>query len=121
MENKKERKVFKTLDEQIEILRGKGLTIKDEEYAKEVLLRENYFFLNGYRYLFVRSRDNKVFIPGTSFEELYSLFLFDRRLRNILFKNILIIENNIKSIIAYQLFIQHHQQRPSGRTSGMAT
>jgi len=103
MENKKERKVFKTLDEQIEILRGKGLTIKDEEYAKEVLLRENYFFLNGYRYLFVRSRDNKVFIPGTSFEELYSLFLFDRRLRNILFKNILIIENNIKSIIAYQL------------------
>lgn len=37
------------------------------------------------------------------FEELYSLFLFDRKLRNVVFKNILMIENNIKSIISYQL------------------
>ena len=45
-------KEFKNLDEQVEILRKKGLTIKDEKYAKEVLLRENYFFLMGYRHLF---------------------------------------------------------------------
>ena len=45
-------KEFKNLDEQVEILRKKGLTIKDEKYAKEVLLRENYFFLMGYRNLF---------------------------------------------------------------------
>ena len=96
-------KIFKTLDEQIDILRDKGLTINDEKYAKEVLLRENYFFLNGYRHPFVKSRDNKVYIEGTKFEELYSLFLFDRKLRNIMFKNILIIENNLKSIISYQL------------------
>ena len=98
-----ERKVFKTIDEQIDTLRGKGLVIDDEKYAKEVLLRENYFFLHGYRYPFLRSLDNKVFIPGTKFEELYSLFVFDRQLRNIILKNILIIENNLKSIIAYHL------------------
>ena len=96
-------KIFKNLDEQIGILREKGLTISNESYAKEVLLRENYFFLNGYRYPFLKSLNNKVFIPGTTFEEYYSLFLFDRKLRNIVFKNILIIENNIKSIISYQL------------------
>lgn len=97
------KKVFKSLDEQIELLKSKGLVIKDLEFAKEVLLRENYFFLHGYRYPFLKSMDNKVFIPGTSFEELYSLFLFDRQLRNLLFKNILVIENNLKSIMSYQL------------------
>lgn len=35
--------------------------------------------------------------------ELYSLFYFDRQLRNIMFKNILIIENNCKSIFSYIL------------------
>ena len=43
-------KQFKTLDEQIQIFKHKGLVIKDERYAKEVLLRENYFFINGYRH-----------------------------------------------------------------------
>ncbi len=96
-------KQFKTLDEQIEILKHKGLVINDEVYAKEVLLRENYFFLSGYRHLFMSSNDPKKFIEGTTFEELYSLFLFDRQFRNIIFKNLLIVENNLKSIISYRL------------------
>ena len=95
-----EGKIFKTLDEQIEILKSKNLVIDDEKYAKEVLLRENYFFLNGYRHPLMKSKDNKVYIDGVKFEELYSLLLFDRKLRNIVFKNILIIENNLKSIIS---------------------
>lgn len=96
-------KIFKTLDEQILILRNKGLIIDDEEFTKSILLRENYFFINGYRYLFVKSLRDKTFIEGTNFRELYALFNFDRQLRNILFKNILIIENNIKSIMSYVL------------------
>ncbi len=43
------------------------------------------------------------FIKGTTFDELYATFVFDRRIRNIMFKYILIIENNMKSIISYQL------------------
>ena len=96
-------KQFKTLDEQIEIFKHKGLVIEDEKYAKEVLLRENYFFLNGYRHLFYKSETEKAFIPGTTFEELYSMFLFDRSFRNVLFKYLLVIENNLKSITSYQL------------------
>ena len=94
-------KEFKTLNEQIDILREKGLTIKDEAYAKKILMRENYFFLNGYRHLFLAQKDK--FIPGTRFEELYSLFLFDRSLRNVVFKYLLVIENNLKSISSYVL------------------
>ncbi len=96
-------KEFKTLDEQIAIMEHKGMTVANKQHAKEVLMRENYFFLNGYRHLFLISETEKKFIPGTTFEELYSLFLFDRSFRNIIFKNLLVIENNIKSIISYQL------------------
>ena len=96
-------KQFKNLSEQIDILKSKGLIIEDEEYAKEILLRENYFFITGYRHLFLKSNTDKTYIEGATFEEIYSLFLFDRNIRNVLFKNLLIIENNLKSIISYQL------------------
>ena len=96
-------KDFKTIDEQITILEFKGLKIENKDFAKQVLLRENYFFLNGYRHLFVKSNNDRRFLEGATFEELYSLFLFDRQFRNIIFKNLLIIENNIKSITSYQL------------------
>ena len=96
-------KQFKNLDEQIEIFKHKGMVIPDERYAKQILLRENYFFLNGYRHLFYKSETEKKFITGTTFEELYSLFLFDRSFRNVIFKYLLVIENNLKSITSYQL------------------
>lgn len=96
-------KQFKTLDEQIEILKHKGLIVNDESYAKDVLLRENYFFLSGYRHVFLDPKDSKRYVEGATFEELYSLFLFDRQFRNIIFKNLLILENNLKSIISYRL------------------
>ncbi len=95
-------KIFKNLDEQIDIMRSKGLIINDEESAKKILFRENYFFINGYRHMFTTTDKDK-FINGTTFEELYATFLFDRRVRNIMFKYILIIENNVKSIMSYQL------------------
>ena len=99
----KKGKIFKTLDEQIEILKSKGLVFEDELKAKEVLFRENYFFINGYRHLFMKSFKDSTFICGTTFEELYSAFQFDRNLRNIMFKHLLIVENNVKSIISYTL------------------
>ena len=96
-------KIFKTLDEQINILESKGLTIDDVEEAKEILFRENYFFVSGYRHIFMKNNEKDHFIKGTTFDELYAMFVFDRMIRNIMFKYILIIENNIKSIISYQM------------------
>ena len=63
----------------------------------------NYFFVSGYRHLFMKSSKDRMFITGTTFEELYALFNFDRQLRNVFFKNLLIIENNCKSIFSYQM------------------
>ena len=111
-------KTFKTIEEQISILREKGLVIEDEYQIEEILLRENYFFISGYRYLFLKDARSKSFKAGTSFRELYALFNFDRQLRNIIFKYLLIIENNMKSIFSYQLsknygFKERDYLRPS--------
>lgn len=97
------RKEFKTIDEQIEILKSKGMAINDIDKTRELLLRENYFFINGYRHIFMKNKKESLFINGTTFEELYAIFQFDRSLRNLLFKNLLIVENNLKSIISYEL------------------
>lgn len=99
----KKSKTFKTLEEQITILKEKGLIISDINKTKDILLHENYFFLMGYRHLFIRSNNDRRFIAGTKFEELYAMFNFDRQIRNIIFKNILIVENNAKSIFSYML------------------
>ncbi len=95
-------KVFKTIEEQLDILKSKNLTITDYDKAKSILLRENYFFLNGYRSPFLVT-GSKRFIDGSTFEELHALFTFDRYFRNIIFKNVLIVENNYKSIFSYVL------------------
>lgn len=96
-------KIFRTLDEQVDIFKRRGLLVDDEERARQILFRENYFFISGYRHLFTQNGKKDLFIEGTTFEELYATFVFDRRIRNIFFKNILIVENNIKSIMSYQL------------------
>ena len=100
-------KVFKTLEEQIEILKNKNLQIDDIGYAEKILLRENYFFLMGYRHLFMQKDNRRLFIDNAEFREVYALFSFYRQLRNIIFKNILIIENNAKSIFSYVLSQKH--------------
>ena len=115
-------KQFKTIDEQIAILRSKGLIINNEDLAKDLLLRENYFFITGYRHPFLKSPKDKTFIEGTTFEELYALFFFDRHFRNVIFQNLLIVENNIKSIMSYQISKKYgHRERDYLREENFAT
>ena len=49
-------KGFKTIDEQLEILRTRGLTIHDDQKAKEFLLYNNYYRISGYS-LTLRNND----------------------------------------------------------------
>ena len=92
-------KVFKNLNEQIEILKNRGLVIQNETVAKNILLRENYFFINGYRHLFAKEAGTDTFLDGTTFDELYATFSFDRKIRNIFFRYILDILDYIYYII----------------------
>ena len=60
-------KDFKTIDEQIEILRSRGLTIEDETEAKDFLLRNNYYRVSGYS---LTLRKNDVFAKSAKFQNI---------------------------------------------------
>ena len=52
-------KEFKTINEQIEILKMRGLVFDNEEFAKEKLLETNYYnTINGYKKLFITLDDS---------------------------------------------------------------
>ncbi len=97
-------KEFKTLDEQIELVQSRNLYIENEEIAKEILLNNNYYYLiNGYKDLFLnRKSKSEKFRNGTTLEEIYNLYEFDRKIRIIFLEYILLIERKIDTYIAYE-------------------
>lgn len=104
-----ERKAFKTHNQQLTILRKRGLNVPKNGMPKRFLEEENYYnVINGYKDLFLkRDSRNRTIFPetfkeGTHFDELKFLYLFDRELRSIFLRNILIFENLIKSTISHE-------------------
>lgn len=80
-------KPFKTHVEQVQILQNRGLIVQDIPAVIKILERENYYnLINGYKELFLESPKNstveETYRIGTTFEEIFSLYSFDRSLRN---------------------------------------
>lgn len=97
-------KVFKTIDEQIEILRYRNVIIDDNDRAYNLLAKNNYYYLiNGYKDLFIdiTSKEEK-YIIGTKLEEIYALYEFDKEIKIKFLKYLLQIENEINTYIAYE-------------------
>lgn len=98
----KKNKTFKTYEEQLEILNSKGLVTDNN--SLNILKRNNYYFLiNRYKDLFIipNSKPNK-FKEGTHFNEIVSVYNFERDLRMTLLKYIITIENTLKSVISHE-------------------
>lgn len=102
-------KPFKTYNEQIEILKSRGLTIDSNENAIYALQRIGYYSLiNGYKHLFLARDSNGVVLnpehysSDTSFKEILSLYNLDKELRSILYDALLSYETNLGSEISYR-------------------
>nr|DAL96898.1 MAG TPA: Abi-like protein [Caudoviricetes sp.] len=97
-------KLFTTIEEQIKKLDSRGLDVSDPG-VKDVLAMENYYnVINGYKSLFIDKTytgPDEKYKDGANFNELHSLYLFDRGLKNIFIKYILEIESNVKAIISH--------------------
>lgn len=97
-----------TLDEQIELLRSRGVEISCEEKAKECLLDIGYFRLCSYLFPFektypeYRGRTHEV-VSGTRFCDAVALYYFDFDLRNILNRYIGRIEVALRTYVTYTL------------------
>ncbi|PKY91598.1 CAAX protease [Aerococcus christensenii] len=93
-------KEFKNLDQQIELLKNRGLTISNETRAKQYLLTNNYYnLINGYSKYFQISTDK--YISGSCFDEITYTNFYDQQIKHYTFKAVLEAENHIKSITAY--------------------
>jgi len=101
--NNMEEKIFKTYDEQIALLGSRGIVFTDagkKSNAKKILQREGYYnLINGYSQLF--RLNGETYKPGTTVQEIYELYRFDKALRNIFLQSILKMETNIKSLLSY--------------------
>lgn len=106
-------KPFKTHDELISLLESRGVDFSEKDSkstAKKHLQRIGYYTLiNGYSVLFYADANHTSYKPGTTIDEIYNIYIFDKRLREILLRYILPLEVNIKSLIAYH-FPQHHPE-----------
>ena len=88
MSNQKPR----TIDEQIRLLRSRGMTFSNEEETKQCLAHISYFRL---KYYWTDMRDEETeqdFKEGALFDDVIARYNFDRSLRLILFDAIEIIE-----------------------------
>lgn len=109
-------KPFKTHNAQLKILRKRNIIIKNGSRAKGILIRENYYqIINGYKHIFLnpvetKKRKSDYYKNGTTFEQIYALYEFDRNLRNLLLKYLLMTENSVRSKIAYQFSLEHPKE-----------
>lgn len=97
-------KDFKTIEEQIEILRSRGLTINDEPQAKDFLLHNNYYRISGYS---LTLRKNDIFSKSAAFQNIIDIYNFDHEFRHIILQYLEGIEVQMKSVYVYEFTKVH--------------
>lgn len=106
MRDSKNKKPFKTHNQQMRILRDRELIVPSE--SKRSLEEHGYYSLiNGYKELFLRKHNGEAVSPekyleNASFKEIKSLYDFDKKLRHILFTPLMEYESNLGSEISYR-------------------
>ena len=94
------------IDEQIALLRSRGMSIDDEGKSKEILLDIGYYRLGFYCFPFEKSYPQKQnrtheYRDETKFIDVVDLYYFDFELRSILLKYLSRIEINFRTHVTY--------------------
>lgn len=97
-------KDFKTIEQQLDILRSRGLTITDDSKARDFLFHNNYYRVSGYS---LTLRKNDIFSKTATFQNIIDIYQFDHELRHIILEYMEIIEVRMKSIYAYEFTKVH--------------
>ena len=97
-----------TIDEQLGLLKTRGLAIQDEDKAREILLDIGYYRLGFYLFPFeksypqLRNRTHE-YIDGATFEDAVKLYYFDFDLRLLLTRYLTRIEIAFRTALIYNL------------------
>ena len=96
-----------TFEEQIALLKSRGLVIDDEQRAIRHLSNVSYYRMSAYMLYFKKldAAGNVLdeFEEGTTWDNVYDLYKFDRKLRLLIFDAIERIEIALRTQVIYQL------------------
>lgn len=101
-------KPFCSVEQQIQLLKDRGMAFTDETQAQHALLTCNYYRLSGY-WIFFEDPDGvkDQLKPGTRFEDVLNLYHFDEALRHLLSSRLEKLETAVKTSFAYHLSRTH--------------
>lgn len=92
-----------SISDQISKLKQRGLKFNDEQKASHYLSNISYYRLRAYTYPFQDNSDpSHPFIADINFEEIINLYVFDRRLRLLVFNAIEKLEIALRTKIVYE-------------------
>ena len=95
-------KEYKTNEELINFLKQKNIIFKNENEALNIINKYGYYsIINSYKQIFKNSDGS--YKENVSFEEIYSLFIFDKNIKHIFLKYILEIELIIRNLLGNQI------------------
>lgn len=86
-------------DGQIRKLREKGCVIDDQLFCENVLVNIGYYRLSAY-FLPFKGAEGR-YADNLPFEKVYRIYEFDRKLRNLLFSAIEVIEVSLRARLAH--------------------
>jgi abortive infection bacteriophage resistance protein len=96
-----------SIDDQIALLKTRGLRIPDEKSAKQYLSNISYYRLSAYMLPFQKKDGSHEFIGTVSFQDIITLYSFDRALKLIVFDAIERIEIAIRTKIVHTLSMKY--------------
>lgn len=96
-------KAPKTINEQIDLLIGRGLTVASKEELSYYLRNISYYHLSIY-FKYFQKDDH--FYSGIKFDDILRIYKFDNKLRFLLLELLERIEKSFKCRLAYELSIE---------------
>jgi abortive infection bacteriophage resistance protein len=92
--------------DQIKKLKERGLLINNIPFAEQYLINVGYYRLSGYWITMQSDKVNHIFKPNSTFENVISIYQFDRELRLLLFEIIERIEIALRTKMVYYLSLE---------------
>lgn len=97
---------------QISRLIESGMRVDDSEKARRILSEVNYYRFIGYALQFRKDPGKSIYTPGTCFDDVYNIYVFDAKLRNILKPYLERVELLFRTRIAYGFSMSKCQKPP---------